>query len=451
MRSFFGLMVGLLALTTPLATVSAAPYEAPAYAGNDLLAVRLSRHVFANAPKPPSSTPMGRCNAISFIAINDAMNSIHGINENALVSVPVRGRDKTASVRGAMLGAFSESRSECMKRLPHQYKADTLLFTDVDLVPYQEALQTMIAQERATLETNENVQDVAKGFDIGVQAARMVLVSREDDGYKVPAPVQDYECGVEGKWCSWTEKTKPADARGAGYPNWGSVKPFSFDHVSEFTVPAPPKVGSFLHDFSVNQTRAVGKAGFELVSEDMRNQAHAWSLGAGGELGARIVDSLFLTATLQMTEFEAVALFGRLYIGNTDALIANLYNKYKYNAWRPYQAIRQTSTDPNWLPFLTTPVNQEYPCGHCMGTAGAMVPVMDSLGFDFFPTNGTVKLVSPGQRASPVFASFTEILHHVNIARQIGGMHFDFSVQKGSEYGTMIGHHVAKTMFQPRA
>jgi len=439
----------LLCLATVVPSALAdRPYTPPTYAVSDNLAVRINRHIFDNAPKPPSSTPMSRCNSISFVAMNDAINSIHAVNENALVAVPVRGRDKTASVRAAMLGAFQRSRAECMKRLPNNYKANVLLFTDADLEPYQTALNSFVQTELSALRAVESDRDVDAGLAIGQRVADLVLAARENDGYKVPAPVQDHVCGVEGQWCSWTETNKPADARGAGYPNWGGVKPFSFAHPSEFTVPAPPKVGDMLFDYSRNQTRAFGAINSQMVSQQMRDETHAWSLGAGGELGARIVDSLFVAADLRMSDFEAVAVLGRLYIGNCDALIANLYNKYKYNAWRPYQVIRQTTDDTNWLPYLTTPVNQEYPCGHCMGTAGALTPVMESLGFDIFPTTGVVSLVSPGQRASPSFKSFTEVFHHVNTARVLGGMHFYYSTEKGSEYGTAIGKHVAATMFR---
>ena len=84
-----------------------------------------------------------------------------------------------------------------------------------------------------------------------------------------------------------------------------------------------------------------------------------------------------------------------------------------------------------------------------MGTAGALRPVQITLGFDTFPTTNTVSLVSPNQRVSPTYASFSQVYESVNQARMYGGMHFDFSIRTGSDYGMQIARVVADTMFTP--
>lgn len=427
-----------------LALVLGTNYQDTKVPPTENLVYRINAHIFNNAPKPPSSTPMSRLNSISFIAMHDVINSIHKLYRPIYTTLEVKGRNKRANVRAAILGAFNTTRALGIRKLPNNYKADQLLFNDTDSAPYLSALETFVQTELSLI--NDTPENIQRGIALGVQAAHQTLAVRENDGYKVAAPIQDYPCGTVDQWCSWTETTKPVDARGAGYPNWGNVRPFSFSSASEYTVPPPPANGSFLFEASLNITKMFGQRGTPLAAPGFLNEVHTWSLGAGGEIGSRIVDSLIRTTNLQLSDYETVALFGRLYIGNCDALIVNLYNKFKYNAWRPRQAI-QMFHDATWEPFLTTPLNQEYPCGHCQGTAGALYPVQIALGFDEFPNGTPVQLVMPNQRASPSFTSFSEVLDHVNRARLYGGMHFEFSIQTGSNYGQRIAKKVFETLF----
>lgn len=439
------LLFALVAVSALSAVLAAKPPAPAVVSAADNLVLRINAHIFNNAPKPPASTPMSRVNSLSFIAMHDAINSINDIYQPVYPIAKLRGAEKKANVRAAYLSAFNTTRLIGMQRLPNNYKANILLFTAADIQPYVTALETFVATELAAIRTQDTAANVEAGLAVGKRAAERIMELRENDGYKVPAPIQDAECGVQGQWCSWTTKHLPADARGAGYPNWGNVQPFSHDEAAVFTVPPPPKAGSSIFEGSLNNTYLFGAKGSQVTSADWAKEAHIWSLGAGGELGARFVSDVFYTGNIAQTEFDTVALFGRLYVGNCDALINNLYNKYKYNSWRPYQAIRQEH-DAAWLPALNTPVNQEYPCGHCEGTAGALTAVSLFLGYDEFPFEA-VPFKVPGQQIQPSFRAFSEIIEHVNRARVYGGMHFPFSVAMGSRYGTQISTHVHQTMF----
>jgi hypothetical protein len=447
------LKLAVLALVLAVASAGRLP-NAPTFAAADNLVVRINAHVFSNAPKPPASTPMSRVNSISFLAMHEAINSIQAYYKTHYGGVHVTGNKAAISIEAAILGAFNTTRFYGMAHLPDSYFANQILFDAATLAPYNNALLSFVDAELATLRANGvDESAIQAGLSVGNRAGDLLNDAREDDGYKVPAPIQDGPCGIEGQWCSWAEdQTNPR--RGAGYPNWGGVRPFSFETAGDFTVPPPYAPTQHLFRASLNSTRIYGdiNAG-AYVDASFRKEVQVWGMGAGGELGARIVDSMFQRGgdLMTMSLFDSVALFGRLYVGNCDALINNLYNKYKYNAWRPYQAIRQLGYDANWTPFMKTPTNQEYPCGHCEGTAGAIVGVQLTLepvfGSDKFPF-GTAALTVPNAPAVPQFASFSDIYQSVNAARRFGGMHFDFSIQQGSMYGTRIATHLFNTMFQ---
>ena len=64
-------------------------------------------------------------------------------------------------------------------------------------------------------------------------------------------------------------------------------------------------------------------------------------------------------------------------MANDDATQAMIVAKQHYEYWRPLTAIRNgdldgnaaTQRDPAWVPLISTPNFQEYPCGHCTAVA----------------------------------------------------------------------------------
>jgi len=64
----------------------------------------------------------------------------------------------------------------------------------------------------------------------------------------------------------------------------------------------------------------------------------------------------------------------------TDAYIAVFDAKYHYEFWRPVTAIRNADLDDNpatvpdatWQPLDATPMHPEYPCAHCILSAGVI-------------------------------------------------------------------------------
>jgi len=82
-----------------------------------------------------------------------------------------------------------------------------------------------------------------------------------------------------------------------------------------------------------------------------------------------------------------------------DTEIAVFEAKYHYNFWRPITAIRNgdidgnpnTERDANWQPLITTPIQPEYPCAHCMISSTIAAVIRADVGKGPMPTLSTVQ------------------------------------------------------------
>ena len=136
-------------------------------------------------------------------------------------------------------------------------------------------------------------------------------------------------------------------------------------------------------------------------------------------------------------------------IALADATIAVWYSKNAFDSWRPVTAIAQadldgnpdTSPDPSWAPFLSTPQFQEYPSAHSAISSAAAEMLASFYGEEAAFTVTSSGL--PGVERS--FSSFPAAVAQIADARIFAGFHFRFSCEDGVVLGNEVAQYIRST------
>jgi hypothetical protein len=144
---------------------------------------------------------------------------------------------------------------------------------------------------------------------------------------------------------------------------------------------------------------------------------------------------------------ENARMFAAAAIAMDDALVAVFDAKYAYNFWRPVTAIRNAEgdgRDPNWLPFVDTPMHPEYPCAHCI-VSGALGAVLAAeIGNGPAPTLTATSYTAPG--ATRTWVKVGDFMQEVAVARIYDGVHYRNSTVVGTAMGQKIGELAARKL-----
>jgi hypothetical protein len=140
-------------------------------------------------------------------------------------------------------------------------------------------------------------------------------------------------------------------------------------------------------------------------------------------------------------------------LSGADAGINCWNDKYYWDFWRPWQAIREadrdgnvaTEPDASWTALLTAPYS-EHPSGHlCLDGASLGVLRM------FFDTDkvrfGVTSVRFPGEIRS--FDRFSDALDEIIEARIWAGLHFRTADVQARKLGRKVARYMAKHYFQP--
>jgi hypothetical protein len=150
---------------------------------------------------------------------------------------------------------------------------------------------------------------------------------------------------------------------------------------------------------------------------------------------------------------ESARLLAMMNLAGADAAINCWNDKYHFDFWRPWQAIRQadldgnpaTEADPNWTPLLTAPY-PEHTSGHlCLDGAHLRVLRM------FFGTNRIPFDVTSSQFEGKTrsFKRFSQPINEIIEARIWAGLHFRSADVQGARLGRNVANYMADNYFQP--
>jgi len=400
------------------------------------------------APRFGAPQQQSRAMAMVHIAIHDSLNSIDP-RYDSYTAVPAAGASASpeaaiaAAARGTLLG---------------------LLNTVPDSQLKTEAIATINDTYNAVLAAIPDGTAKSKGIAAGIIAADAILAVRASDGSAMPhLPYTD--APGPGVYQPTPNPEFPAVIT-PSFAGWAHVTPFALRNASQFSV-EPAEIFDLTSDSYTREYNEVKQVGDALVrgaapDSEESDIARFWPGGGSNwNLTTRVI-----VAGRGLDLWQHARLFALLNIAEADGHIANQYNKYTYKFWRPVTAIRwaddgnpDTTTDPDWRPFLVTPPYPDYPCALPTATGTSTEVLRQFFGTDdlvFARTNnaGAVPLPAPLAALPPKaitrhFESLSEAASESADARVFAGIHFRSGCTAGVRQGTQVGRFVIKHYLKP--
>lgn len=370
--------------------------------------------VFATAKVPPPAA--NRLGAIVQAAVFDAVNGIDGKYEPIHVA-PAAPAD--ASPQAAAAAAAHE--------------ALVTLFA-----AQKPSLDAAFATSLQAIADDEDAGALADGASWGASVADQTLAWRAGDHFTDPLPPYVFGIGP-GQW--------QATPGGSGPPKFRSLAvttPFGLTSPSQFRPAGPPALTSDRYLQALAEVQALGGQVGSARTPYQTQTAVFWQVGPDTPTSVwdRVADTLALDNHFNV--FKSARLLALTNIAIADATIAVFDAKNAYNFWRPVTAINATS-DPTWLPLLTTPYFQEYPSAHS-GVSSAAATVLAS----FFGDQTTITLTAVGlPGVERTFASFSDAVAQVEDARVFAGFHFRFSVEDAAVMGRQVATYDLSNVMLP--
>ena len=236
---------------------------------------------------------------------------------------------------------------------------------------------------------------------------------------------------ADGSDRAWDGSGRP-DVPGAWSPPPGSVSPpvqplagtwktWVIAAGNEFRPPPPPAYGSAGY---LAEARELMKIGDELT-DDERRIAKFWEGGEGTSLPPGVWNRVVIDYLKEhpVSRAEQVRTLALVNVALADAGVASWDAKYTYWTTRPENGIREL-LDPDWRPYLKTPLFPAYVSGHSTYSA-AVAEVLAGL----FPEDAE-RFRSMGEEAG--------------ISRLLGGIHWRSDHIEGSRMGAEIGRRVVE-------
>lgn len=380
--------------------------------------------------------PLARNQAILFVAMYDAVNSIHQEYEPY---VALQNVTSPASERAAAAAAAHH----VMTTL---YPARAAIYDD--------RYQHQIADVR-------NVAARDNGIAVGIAAAQAILDLRANDRTDVNTNYQMQD--VPGSW----RPTPPDFTFPPFNPGWGTTACWTIP-TGDFLRPGGPfgyadlptllRSRGYADQFKEVKAKGALKSKKRTVEETQI--AWFWANDRNGTYKppGHLMD---ITANVSnqegLTLYENARLFALVGLALADAGAVAWDQKYSSDLWRPVTAIRLANTDGNnkterqnkWLPLLDfTPPFPAYTSGHATFGAAHAAIMRNYFGTD--EMTFTISTDEPAVRnVTRTFTSFSAAGRENGLSRVYLGVHFRFDADIGYATGTALGNYVSENYLLP--
>jgi hypothetical protein len=316
----------------------------------------------------------------------------------------------------------------------------------------QSLLQSLAAEYAASLAAIPPSRHRTQGIAAGNAAADAMIAARQDDGRFGPS--QWVPNSAPGHWQPLLPNgTSPLDPT----PWVGGVRPFLLGSSSQFRTAGPNALTSAAYTADFNEVKALGGDGVVTPTARTAVQTHTavfWQSAGGPALSwNRVARNLAEDPAHALGNAASARLLAMMNLSGADAAINCWNDKYHFDLWRPWTAIRQadldgnpaTAPDTTWTPLLTAPY-PEHPSGH-MCLDGAHLRVLQL----FFGTDvmhfGVTSSQFPGE--TRFFDRFSDPLKEITDARVWAGLHFRTADVQGRNLGINVANYMADNYFQP--
>ncbi len=319
------------------------------------------------------------------------------------------------------------------------------------------------AEMRRWLQGVEEGSARARGMALGQATAERVLAERQDDGWDNEAEYQWHPMGP-GVYAEFAEHSGTPEGFVFG-SGWATARPFMLDSPSQFRSLPPPEIASADYTRAFREVKEVGRHESASRTPDHSHLAMWWKDFAENSHN-RLARQLAAQAVLEL--WDAARMFALLNMAIYDAYVNVFENKFFYNHWRPYTAIRwaandgnpDTEPEPEWNNLHRhTYAFPSYPSAHGSACAAAMTVLASTLGDDYAFTMTTAVVDSAGPMSEKIsmdpptrsFASFSEAAMECALSRVYLGIHFRYDSVAGYELGTGIGEYAVERFLRPLA
>jgi hypothetical protein len=319
--------------------------------------------------------------------------------------------------------------------------------------PNREALlQTLATQYDASLAAIPESSFKRQGIDAGNAAADAMIAAREGDGRFGPS--QWVPNSNAGHW----DPVAPNGTTVQDPTPWvGGVKPFLIQSSSQFRSPGPNALTSAAYTADFNEVKALGGDGTVTPSARTATQTHNaifWqSTGGPALLWSGVARNLAEDSASGLDLADSARLLAMMNLSGADAAINCWNDKYHFDFWRPFQAIRRavedgnpdTSPDLTWTPLLSAPY-PEHTSGH-MCLDGAHLRTLQV----FFGTDVMHYGVTSSQFGGETrfFDRFSQPLEEIVEARIWAGLHYRTADVQGRDLGINVANYMVDNYFQP--
>ena len=304
-------------------------------------------------------------------------------------------------------------------------------------------------------------ESLQAGKQLGEAAARAILAKRNGDGWDTDAEYRWHPM-APGVYAEFQEHsgTPQGFIFGAG---WAKARGFALESPDQFRAPPPPEISSDAYTQAYNEVKELGRFQSMSRSPDQTHIALWWKDFAENSHNRLARD---LVAKEDLPLQQAVRLLALLNMAIFDGYVSSFDNKFHYNHWRPYTAIRWAENDgnPNTMPEETwtnthrhTYAFPSYPSAHGMACAAAMtafeevfgeeyaftmrIPMVDVAG----PFSGKIEMHPPTRD----FESFSEAAMQCGLSRVYLGIHFNYDSVEGVRLGEKVGVNVVENHLRP--
>lgn len=293
------------------------------------------------------------------------------------------------------------------------------------------------------------------GMQLGKETAQKILNERNADNWNGKADYTWHPM-APGVYAEFNEHSGTPEGFifGAG---WANATPFMLPSQDHFRSPPPPEIKSEAYTKAFQEVKDYGSHESTLRTPDQAHFAMWWK-DFVEKSHNRLARELIVQENLNL--WEATRAMALLNMSIYDAYVNVFDNKFHYNHWRPFTAIRwaandenpDTEPDENWNNLHKhTYAFPSYPSAHGTASSAAMRVLSEVLGtgdtYAFTMTTEEVdssgpfsekKKMNPPTRS---FDSFSEAGLEAALSRVYLGIHFRYDSEEGHRLGNEIGDY----------
>jgi hypothetical protein len=439
-------LVGLAALASLVAVVGAAASTTaqPAASADSVYAWNLTAVNTLNALPPPAGgaapaaqVEMGMVEG----AVYDAVNAI--TPKHFRPYLLKRRFSAASSTDAAVATAAHDVLANIVSTVP-----------SISDAARQTALQSLAASYASSLADIDDGPFKTQGVAAGHAAAGAMIAARQNDGRFGPS--QWVPNPSAGHWSPLLDANNNPILDPT--PWVGGVRPFLLESSSQFRSVDPLPIDSPAYAADFNEVKAKGSAtALANVRTPTQTYIARWwqsnPMISWNDVGTQLAKGGGFDA------LDAARLFAMENLSGADAAISAWNDKYHFDFWRPWNAIRRAAEDNNpatdadstWSPLFSAPY-PEYPSGH-LSLDGAHLRVLRMFfpnapagGFSITSRSTLIQATDPKTRS---FDSFSQALAEVIEARIWAGLHFRTADVQGEVLGRNVADYMAAHYFEP--